>query len=93
MTLHVDDWEGQAVDMHVQIELFGGPEDGREITIPLAAEGAPVSPLPVPSPQGAAEIEDPTDAVAWYERHHRNRRGVWIYQYANVLSKQHTETH
>lgn len=81
------------MNLHVQIEMFGGPEDGREITIPLTDQGAPVSPLPIPSTPGAAQIDNSAPAVAWYERQHRNERGVWIYRHTNVLSKQHTETH
>jgi hypothetical protein len=72
--------------MHVQIELFGGPEDGREITIPLGPDG-PVSPLPVPSPQAReTDGEDQADTPAWYERQHQNVRGAWIYKYAPVRS-------
>ncbi|WP_246195766.1 hypothetical protein [Halopolyspora algeriensis] len=75
--------------MHVQIELFGGPEDGREITLPIGAEGSPLSPLPVPSPRGDAEpAAEGSQEVAWYQRDHRKGRDLWVYKYANSHSVQ-----
>lgn len=71
--------------MHARIELFGGPEDGREITIPVGPEGAPVSPLPVPSP--GADIGSP-EAVAWYRKDHCRAHGVWIFTHSNARSVQ-----
>lgn len=81
------------MNMHVQIEMFGGPEDGREVTVPLLGDGGPVSPLPVPSPLRSAEIVEADAQVAWYERDHVNARGSWVYRHSNVVSRQHTETH
>ena len=73
------------MNMHVQIELFGGPEDGREVTIPAGPGGGPISPLPVPSPNSDADVANP-EGVAWYEKHHQRPRGVWVYKYANASS-------
>lgn len=82
--------------MHAQIELFGGPEDGREITLPVGTEGTPLSPLPVPSPRtgedAGEESEGPAEhEVAWYERHHRRRRDMWVYKYVSSHSVHQTE--
>lgn len=68
------------VDLHARIELFGGPEDGREITLPIGADGAPLSPLPVPS---AHRDESDSAEFAWYELQD-HRGGVWIYKYTTV---------
>ncbi len=75
--------------MHVRIELFGGPEDGREITLPIGREGDPMTPLPLPS--SPVNGEDSSDAMIWYEKDHR-RHGVWIYKYKTPQSIQHGET-
>ncbi|WP_438387179.1 hypothetical protein [Actinopolyspora saharensis] len=75
------------MNMHARIELFGGPEDGREITLPVSAEGEPLSPLPVPAPRNSGEDE----GVAWYERDHHRGRGMWIYRYANSRSPRQSE--
>ncbi|MDR7302309.1 hypothetical protein JOF55_002490 [Haloactinomyces albus] len=77
------------MNMHVQIELFGGPEDGREITLPVGAEGSPLSPLPVPSPDSSTEsATGESQHVAWYQRDHRKGRGLWVYKYTNSHSVQ-----
>lgn len=79
--------------MHTQIELFGGPEDGREITLPVSGEGTPLSPLPVPSPRTGEETEArASHEVAWYERHHRRGRDGWVYKYASSHSVHRSET-
>lgn len=74
------------MNLHAHIELFGGPEDGREITLPVGTEGTPLSPIPVPAPRpdeaatGASAADDRT--VVWYERHEHRGRGLWVYKYA-----------
>ncbi|MBK0866177.1 MAG: hypothetical protein IJH84_06210 [Saccharopolyspora sp.] len=65
------------MDLHTRIELFGGPEDGREITLPAGADGAPLSPLPVP--RDGSEPADETPA--WYVKDHQRPHGVWVYKY------------
>jgi hypothetical protein len=73
------------VNMHAEIELFGGPQDGCQITIPAGTNGEPLSPLPVPSPTYDLETWEPVDsAVAWYEREHRREQGIWVYRYTNT---------
>jgi hypothetical protein len=77
--------------MHVQIELFGGPEDGRQITIPVGAEGAPISPLPVPSPTHSPDFAGGTTYErAWYEKDHQRTSGVWVYRHSTVRSVHRT---
>lgn len=66
------------MELHARIELFGGPEDGREIIIPTDSDGAPVTPLPIPSPCGG----DPAEDIAMYERSHQRPSGQWIYRHA-----------
>lgn len=61
------------MDLHTRIELFGGPEDGREITLPVGAAGGPLSPLPVP--------RDGEEPMAAYVKDHQRPHGVWIYKY------------
>lgn len=80
------------MNMHARIELFGGPEDGREITIPVGSEGGPVSPLPVPSPSSGPEDAAP-EAVAWYQKDRLRRHGVWVYKYTNARSVQESATY
>ncbi len=81
------------MDMHVRIELFGGPEDGREITIPVGTEGVPMSPLPVPFSGHDTESAGRTRfEVAWYEQDHYRDRGVWIYKYTTGHSVQQSQT-
>ncbi|PRW61736.1 hypothetical protein [Actinopolyspora mortivallis] len=76
------------MNLHARIELFGGPEDGREITLPVSTEGQPLSPLPVPAPRSAgAEDEE----VVWYERDHQRGRCMWVYKYANCQTPHPTE--
>lgn len=79
------------MNLHTQIELFGGPEDGREITLPVTADDAPLSPLPVPTP-GSTGDPHTDQEVAWYERHHRRNRDSWVYTYANSNLVQQTES-
>lgn len=76
--------------MHVQIELFGGPEDGREITLPAGTERGPLSPLPVPYARSGTESveEEIGQEIAWYERHYWRDRGWWVYKYANSYTAQ-----
>lgn len=74
--------------MHVQIELFGGPEDGRELTLPIGTDGEPLSPLPVPSTHlhemsSAGADPSPSHEVAWYEKYFR-RDNAWIYKYTTA---------
>lgn len=74
--------------LHAQIELFGGPEDGREITLPVAGDGTPLSPLPVPPAPDSQEHQE----IAWYERHHRRGPDSWVYKYANSNLVQEPES-
>lgn len=84
--------------MHVQIELFGGPEDGREITLPAETERGPLSPLPVPYTRGDTGVDGPVGTepceeeaereIAWYERYYRRDQGWWVYKYANSSTVQ-----
>lgn len=78
--------------MHAEIELFGGPQDGRALTIPAGSAGEPLSPLPVPSPLYGPDAETaPEDAVAWYARDHCRSHGVWVYKYTNTHCVQPSE--
>lgn len=67
------------MNLHARIELFGGPEDGREFVLPTGVDGSPVTPLPI----SAASGDQPdVDDVALYERAHQRPCGQWIYRYA-----------
>lgn len=78
--------------MHVRIELFGGPEDGREITLPIGTGGTPMSPLPVPSTHREEEADGSTRyEVAWYDKQHC-RAGVWIYKYTTAQTVHQSPT-
>lgn len=75
--------------LHTQIELLGGPEDGRQFVLPASTNDGPLSPLPVPSPRNDSDFDAlDTDSqaefgthTAWYERHHQRGRQHWVYRY------------
>lgn len=71
------------MDLHTRIELFGGPEDGREITLPSGADGAPLSPLPVPREDSEPAATPP---AAWYVKDYQRPHGVWVYKYTPAPS-------
>ncbi len=75
------------MELHAQVELFGGPEDGREFTLPVGVDGAPLSPLPVPA-QGSERDSEAQREIAWYERYQRRGRDAWVYKYVNSNSVQ-----
>ncbi|WP_460960703.1 hypothetical protein [Parasphingorhabdus pacifica] len=73
------------MNLHARIELFGGPEDGREFVLPTGTDGSPVTPLPISS--APDENQDPN--VAMYDRSHQRPCGQWIYRYAVNLPVSH----
>ncbi|SFT60988.1 hypothetical protein SAMN04487904_104260 [Actinopolyspora lacussalsi subsp. righensis] len=73
------------MNLHARIELYGGPEDGREITLPVSGEGEPLSPLPVP------RASEENEGVAWYERDQHMGRGFWVYKYSDSQSAEHPQ--
>jgi hypothetical protein len=70
-----------------EVELVGGPEDGKTATVPIGSDGIPMSPIVRPSgppPSGSDELVGELDPVAKYERHGQDSEGRWRYLYTGV---------
>jgi hypothetical protein len=71
-----------------EVELIGGPEDGKAIRIPIGPAGVPMSPFVfparyVPSREADAQGSNELPAILKYERLDHDA-GRWRYRYAGV---------
>ncbi|MFC0429486.1 hypothetical protein [Kutzneria buriramensis] len=79
--------------LEIDIELFGGPEDGRTITVPAQRDGVPTLPrwefpqLPKERNREKLKAALASSPVIVYERPAEPTRGRWKYVYAGTRAR------